>query len=137
MKSVKLIKEQCVRIKDALPKLANIVKDPKPKNEAESLTTYKLENFEFVLVMIIWYKLLHAINIASKFFQVEIMDIDEAIKLLEALIWFFENYRESGFASAMDEAKQMTSEMEIELFYERCNIRRKMHFDKSGSQEVI
>ncbi|XP_022874211.1 zinc finger MYM-type protein 1-like [Olea europaea var. sylvestris] len=67
----------------------------------------------------------------------ENMDIDEAIKLLEALILFLENYRESEFANAMDEAKQIAVEMGIEVvFREKCNIRRKMQFDESGSEEV-
>ncbi|XP_022851453.1 zinc finger MYM-type protein 1-like [Olea europaea var. sylvestris] len=90
------------------------VEDPKTKSEAKSLATYELENFEFLLGMVIWYKLLHAFNTVSKFFQAENIDIDEAIKLLEALILFLENYGESGFASAMDEAKQIAVEMGIE-----------------------
>ncbi|XP_022842046.1 uncharacterized protein LOC111365742 [Olea europaea var. sylvestris] len=137
VKSVKPIKEQYVQIRDALLDLINIAKDPKTKSEAESLATHEPENFEFLLGMIIWYKLLHALNTVSKFFQAENMDIDEAIKLLEALILFLENYRESGFASAMDEAKQIGVEMGIEaVFQEKRNIRRKMQFDESGSEEV-
>ncbi|XP_022889134.1 zinc finger MYM-type protein 1-like [Olea europaea var. sylvestris] len=127
VENVKPIKEQSVQIRDALLDLANIAEDPKTKSEAESLATYELENFEFLLGMVIWYKLLHAFNTVSKFFQAENMDIDETIKLLEALILFLENYREFGFASAMDEAKQIAIEMGIEtVFREKRNIRRKM-----------
>ncbi|XP_022859067.1 zinc finger MYM-type protein 1-like, partial [Olea europaea var. sylvestris] len=108
VESIKPIKEQSVQIRDALLDSASIVEDPKTKREAESLAIYELENFEFLLGIVIWYKLLHAINTVSKFFQTENMDINEAIKLLQALISFLEDYRESGFASAMDEAKQMT-----------------------------
>ncbi|XP_022889269.1 uncharacterized protein LOC111404737 [Olea europaea var. sylvestris] len=60
------------------------------------------------------YKLVNAINTVSKFFQAKDMDIDEIIKLLRALILFLEKYREYGFISAIDEAKQMASEMGIE-----------------------
>ncbi|XP_022850565.1 uncharacterized protein LOC111372440 [Olea europaea var. sylvestris] len=82
-----------------------VQKDSKTKSEAESLAIYELENFEFLLGMVIWYKLLHTINTVSTFFQAENMDIDEAIKCLQALILFLKKYRETGFSSAMDEAK--------------------------------
>ncbi|XP_022883344.1 zinc finger MYM-type protein 1-like [Olea europaea var. sylvestris] len=137
VESVKPIKEQSVQIRDALLDLANIVEDPKTKSEAESLAIYELENFEFLLGIVIWYKLLYAINTVSKFFQAENMDINEAIKLLQALISFLEDYRDSGFASAMDEAKQMANEMGIEaVFQKRRSIRRKKQFDESGTEEV-
>ncbi|XP_022843386.1 zinc finger MYM-type protein 1-like [Olea europaea var. sylvestris] len=137
VESVQPIKEQSVQIRDTLLDLANIVEDPKTKSEAESFAIYELENFEFLLGIVIWYKLLHAINTVNKFFQAENMDINEAIKLLQALISFLEDYRESGFASAMDEAKQMASEMGIEaVFQKRRSIRRKKQFDESGTEEV-
>ncbi|XP_022858956.1 zinc finger MYM-type protein 1-like [Olea europaea var. sylvestris] len=137
VESVKPIKEQSVQIRYALLDLASIVEDPKTKREAESLAIYELENFEFLLGIVIWYKLLHAINTVSKFFQAENMDINEAIKLLQALISFLEDYRESGFASAMDEAKQMASKMGIEaVFQKKRSIRRKKQFDESGTEEI-
>ncbi|XP_022872736.1 uncharacterized protein LOC111391718 [Olea europaea var. sylvestris] len=46
--------------------------------------------------------------------RVKNMDINEAIKFLQALILFLEYYKETGFASTMDKAKQMASEMGIE-----------------------
>ncbi|XP_022856631.1 uncharacterized protein LOC111377737 [Olea europaea var. sylvestris] len=50
--------------------------------------------------------------------KTENMDINETIKLLQALIKFLGDYRESEFASAMDDAKQMASEMGIEVYLE-------------------
>ncbi|XP_075515349.1 uncharacterized protein LOC142549989 [Primulina tabacum] len=67
VESVKPIKEQIAQIRDALYDLANDSEDPKTKSEAESLALYELENFEFLLGVVIWYKLLHAINTVSNF----------------------------------------------------------------------
>ena len=52
VESVRPIKEQTV--------LVNTSKYPKTKSETESLTTYELQNFEFLLGMVIWYKLLQS-----------------------------------------------------------------------------
>ncbi|XP_024195635.1 zinc finger MYM-type protein 1-like [Rosa chinensis] len=138
VESVKPIKEQTSQIRDALVDLANTSEDPKTKSEAESLVTHELENFEFLLGMVIWYQLLYAINTVSKFLQAENMDIDAALKELKGLILFLEEYRESGLDMAMDEAKQMASELGIEaVFREKRIIRRKKQFDDSGSDEVM
>ncbi|XP_022850862.1 uncharacterized protein LOC111372705 [Olea europaea var. sylvestris] len=109
--------EQTAQIREALLDLAESNEDPKVKSEAESL--------------------LHAVNIVSKFLQTESMDIDHAIDLLQGLVLFFEDYREIGFAVAMDEATKKANEMGIEaVFTEKRIIRRKKHFDESGSDEV-
>ncbi|XP_073151891.1 uncharacterized protein [Henckelia pumila] len=109
VESVKPIKEQTSQIRDALYELANKSEDPKMKSEAESLALHELENFEFLLGVVIWYKLLYAINTVSKFLQSENMDIDVAVKLLEGIILFLEEFREDGYDKAMVEAKEMAS----------------------------
>ncbi|XP_022856456.1 uncharacterized protein LOC111377560 [Olea europaea var. sylvestris] len=53
----------CGKHKDALLDLAESNEDPKVKSEAESLATHELQNFEFLFGIIIWYRLLHAVNI--------------------------------------------------------------------------
>ncbi|CAA2984694.1 zinc finger MYM-type 1-like [Olea europaea subsp. europaea] len=137
VESVKPIIEQTAQIRDALLDLAESNEYPKVKSEAESLATYELQNFEFLLGMVIWYKLLHAVNIVSKFLQTESMDINHAIDLLQGLISFLEDYKEIGFAIAMDEATKKTNEMGIEaVFTEKRIIQRKRQFDESVSDEV-
>ncbi|XP_022870548.1 zinc finger MYM-type protein 1-like [Olea europaea var. sylvestris] len=90
VESVKPIMKQTAQIRDALLDLVESNENPKVKNEAESLTTHELQNFEFLLSMIIWYRLLHAVNIVSKFLQTKSMDIDHAIDLLQGLVSFLE-----------------------------------------------
>ncbi|XP_022877046.1 zinc finger MYM-type protein 1-like [Olea europaea var. sylvestris] len=114
VESVKPIMEQTAQIRDALLDLAESNEDPKVKSEAESLATHELQNFEFLFGMIIWHRLLHAVNIVSKFLQTKSMDIDHAIDLLQGLVSCLEEYREIGFAIAKDEVTKKASEMGIE-----------------------
>ncbi|XP_075486429.1 uncharacterized protein LOC142526039 [Primulina tabacum] len=106
--------EQTAQIRDALYDLANDSEDPKTKSDAESLALYELENFEFLL------------------------DIDVAIKLLQGIVLFLEEFREDGYDKAMVIAKEMACEMGIEaVFREKHVIRRKKQFGESNSEEVI
>ncbi|XP_028097893.1 uncharacterized protein LOC114297633 [Camellia sinensis] len=137
IESVKAIRYQAPQIRDALIQLEKEADDPNTKCEAESLVTSEIENFEFLLGMIIWHNLLFAVNSVSKTFQAEDMHIDVAIHQLKGLITFLEKYRETGFLEAMIEAKEVAIEMEIEpTFRERRVIRRKKHFNENVSEEV-
>ncbi|XP_073129581.1 uncharacterized protein [Henckelia pumila] len=128
VESVKPIKYQTSKIREALIDLANTSNDSKIKSETEGLTSFELENFEFLTGMIIWYKLLYEINIVSKFLQLENKDIDVAInrQLKDRRISFLQEFRESGFDQALVEAEHIASEMGIEpIFREKRIIRRK------------
>ncbi|XP_028124944.1 zinc finger MYM-type protein 1-like [Camellia sinensis] len=138
IESVKAIRYQAPQIRDALIQLEKEADDPNTKCEAESLVTFEIENFEFLLGMIIWRNLLFAVNSVSKTFQAEDMHIDVAIHQLKGLITFLEKYRETGLLEAMIEAKEVAIEMEIKpTFRERRVIRRKKHFDENVSEEVM
>lgn len=68
IESVKAIRYQTPQIKEALLKLLETSDDAKTKSEAESLTN-ELENFEFLIGMIIWHEILSGINMVSKILQ--------------------------------------------------------------------
>ncbi|XP_028067387.1 uncharacterized protein LOC114270161 [Camellia sinensis] len=137
IESVKAIRYQAPQIRDALIDLANISEDPKTKCEAECLATHEIENFEFLVGMVIWHNLLFAINLVSKTFENEDMHIDVAINQLKGLITFLERYREIGFLEAVIEAKEVATAMDIEpVFHEQLVIRRKKRFDENVSEEV-
>ena len=56
--------------------------------DAESLVEHEIENFEFLLGMVIGYNILAAINGVSKLLQTQDMQIDVAIEQLKGLISF-------------------------------------------------
>ncbi|KAL5578404.1 hypothetical protein UlMin_020103 [Ulmus minor] len=118
---VKAIRFQASKIRDALLELAKVSKDPKIKSESECLAIYELENFEFLLGMIIWYDTLFAINPVSRNLQHEDMHIEIAMDQLKGLISFFERYRDNGFTNAMIPHK----------------IRRKKQFDENNNNDII
>ncbi|XP_020255435.1 zinc finger MYM-type protein 1-like [Asparagus officinalis] len=93
LESVKAIRFQAPDIRDALIYLASSSEDSKTKSDVECLATYEIENFEFLLGMVIWFDILNAINKISKIMQSEDMKVDVAIDLLRGLIFFFESYR--------------------------------------------
>ena len=131
IESVKAIRYQAPKSRDALLDLAEASDDPKIKSEAKCLAEYELEDFEFLLGMIIWYDILHAINLVSKSLQSKDMHIDVALDQLKDLVSYFKSYRENGFTSAMISAKEIANEMGVKSqFRERRVIRRKRQFDE-------
>jgi len=65
------------------------------------------------------------------------MHIDVVIDHLRGLITYLKNYRENGFASALESTKEMTIEMDIEpKFNEKHKIHRKKYFDDIISNEI-
>ena len=90
------------------------------------MATYELENFKFLLGMIIWYDILFVINEGSKNLQHQDMHIDIVMDQLKGLVSFFEKYRKNGFTYAMITTKEVAKEMEIKpKFCEKRVIRRK------------
>ena len=101
--------ENCIKsvkaIRNALFELVEISDDRKIKSEVDSLATYELENFEFLLGMNIWYDILFVVNSVSKNLQSKDMCIGEAIEQLKDLLSLFEKYRENEFENALISSK--------------------------------
>ncbi|XP_019184961.1 PREDICTED: zinc finger MYM-type protein 1-like, partial [Ipomoea nil] len=124
VESVKAIRYQVSDIREALLQVADTDGDSKIQSEAKSLATNELSNFEFLLVTIIWFEILSMVNIVSKQLQTKDMLLD--------------NYRENGFSTAMDIAKEIVTELEIEpVFPQKRKIRRKRQFDESADDTSL
>jgi hypothetical protein len=67
-------------IREALFQVSDTDNDEIISNEANSLETNELGNFESVVSIIIWYEVLFAINLVSKQLQEKDMLIDIAIE---------------------------------------------------------
>ena len=139
IESVKAIVTQAPEIVEALYKLVDEETDIKIKSEATCLAEYELGRFDFILGMVIWYHILAKVNNLSKQLQSETMRIDDAMMGVRALIEFFEDYREHGFEKALDCARSIASDLEIEpVFVEKKNkrkITKKRHFDEMNVVE--
>ncbi|KAL6530683.1 hypothetical protein OROGR_014543 [Orobanche gracilis] len=131
VESVKAIRFQMLDIREALLQVAENEYDSKIRSEANSLAKYELGDFEFLISIIIWFDILCVVNLVSKHLQSSDTLIDVAIEKIKRLISFFERYRESGFYDALDTAKKIALEMNIDPnFPQRREIRRKKFFDE-------
>ncbi|CAN0912413.1 Zinc finger MYM-type protein 1 [Linum grandiflorum] len=131
VESVKAIRFQILEVREGLLQVGDVDKDPKIRSEANSLAQNELGDFEFIVSLVIWYEILYAVNLVSKYLQSKDMLIDDAIVKVKGLISFFEKYRENGFEKALEQAKEIFIKMEVDpVFPQRREIRRKRHFDK-------
>ncbi|CAN6690847.1 unnamed protein product [Malus baccata var. baccata] len=136
IESVKAIKSQVAQVRNALFQLVEITENPQLSRDAECLASGELSSFDFVLSLVIWYDILLKINMVNTKLQSEDMRLDVAVKALEALVTFFENYRETGFASAMSDAKEIALDSEIDpVFQTKRHRPRKRHHDEVDGNE--
>ncbi|XP_047312462.1 zinc finger MYM-type protein 1-like [Impatiens glandulifera] len=132
IESVRAIKNQVVEFRDALVELSITEKhDQIGRIEAKGLWRSTLEDFEFLISLCIWYKLLDKVNRVSKLLQQEDMEIDDAITRLKELIIYFENVRECGFEDLMEEARTLAHKVGIDpVFVQKRVSRRPKKFDE-------
>ncbi|XP_021843059.2 uncharacterized protein [Spinacia oleracea] len=137
--SVKAIRSQMSSFREALLEVSELTEiDSKIQSEAKSLAENELGDFEFLISIVVWFEILSAINIVSKLLQSKDMLIDVAMDKIKGLILFFEGYRETGFYNALENAKEIALDLNIDpVFPERRIIRRKRQFDENSSTPSV
>ncbi|KAG5868807.1 hypothetical protein JTB14_026125 [Gonioctena quinquepunctata] len=125
VESVKAVRYQALAIRDALLEVAQTTNDPMIKSESESLALNHLENFEFIVSLVIWYDLLFAVNHVSNILQSINMRLDVAVDGLEGLTKFLKKYRDTGFNSAITDAKEIAEILEVNPEFTQSRIRKK------------
>ncbi|PWA91074.1 zinc finger MYM-type protein 1 [Artemisia annua] len=129
VESVKAIKLQLVDVREALLEVGEKDNDDATASAANSLAEKELGDLEFVVSIVIWYQLLREVNIVSKKLQLKDMHLDIAIKEIHRLIQYFKDYREIGYSKAIEEAKEIASELGIDpIFPQKRLIQRKKQF---------
>ncbi|KAK9757274.1 hypothetical protein RND81_01G153200 [Saponaria officinalis] len=132
--SVKAKRFQIVEFQEVLLDIAEVDNDGKIRSEAKSLAMNELGSFEFLVSIIIWYEILYFVNEVSKQLQSKNMVIDVAILQINALISSFEKYRETGFSKAMEAARHIAKDINIDpSFPKRRERHRKKHFDENSN----
>ncbi|GKC13724.1 zinc finger MYM-type protein 1-like protein [Tanacetum coccineum] len=135
VESVKAIRFHISEIREALLQVAENDNDSKIKSESKSLATNELGDFEFIVAIVIWFEILSIVNLVSKKLQSDDTLIDVAIKEVERLIHFFVEFRNTGFVKAIDIAKEIAVEMDIDpVFPQKRVIRRKKQFDENSAE---
>ncbi|GJS01353.1 zinc finger MYM-type protein 1-like protein [Tanacetum coccineum] len=117
VESVKAIRFQISHIREALLQVAETDNDSLIQSQAKSLATNELGDFEFLVAIVIWFEILYAVNLVNKKLQSNDMLIDIAIKEVKGLISFFEEFREMGLSKAINDAKEIAVEMDIDLVF--------------------
>ncbi|XP_071723334.1 uncharacterized protein [Rutidosis leptorrhynchoides] len=121
--SVKAMRLQMVDKREVLLEESDSDNDSLIRSEVKSLANNELGDFEFMVVIVIWYDLLHAINLVSKKLQLKYMLVCDAI----------ENVKDSN---AIEAVKGLAMEMEIDpIFSQRHKIKRKIQFDETLDDE--
>nr|TKW40962.1 hypothetical protein SEVIR_1G281800v2 [Setaria viridis] len=99
IKSVQAMRFQTPQIRSALIALEKAsIDDPMAGSECQFLVS-ALENFEFLVGLVIWHDILFSINKVSKKLQAKIVSIDDTLKHIEGVISYFKKYRDEGFTS--------------------------------------
>lgn len=139
IESVKAVRFQTAKIQEALLKLSESDDDDSDRGLAKTFAIGKIggiSSIEFILSLVIWYDILNVVNVVSKTLQSEDMLIDIAMKQIEGLIKYFEDYRNTGFADTMIKAKEIATEMGVDHeFYVPRKITRKIFFDETRDVE--
>ena len=134
----KLSKFQLLDIREALIQVSEKDNDSVIQSQAKSLATNELGDFEFIAAIVIWFEILNRVNLVSKKLQSDDMLINVAMTEVQDLISFFKEFRVSGFSNAVDVAKQIAIEMDINpLFIQKRVIHRKRQFDEDPVEEDV
>jgi hypothetical protein len=114
IKSVKAIRSQALELRDALIEISNNSKEDVVMAEAKGLCKNALKDFEFLISLYIWYKILEKVNWVSQVFQKEEIDLENVIIKIKELILFFEKLKEDGFLDLMEEGRELARKVDID-----------------------
>ncbi|XP_073470341.1 zinc finger MYM-type protein 1-like [Aquarana catesbeiana] len=138
VESVKAVRYQLKEIAECLEEMAQKNADPAFCSECNSLKE-EILSYEFVLSLIVWYEILVKINLISKVWQKSCMQLDTAVKHLEAFLCWLKEYRQNGHSnSAIATAREIAEEMDIPREFRQFRIRRtKRMFDYECPDEAV
>lgn len=84
--------------------------DPAVSSEVKSLVMH-MEEFSFLVCLIVWHDLLFEVNLVSKTLQGKTTDISLAANQLKKCIEFVEKFQDSGLNDSITKAKDIAIEL--------------------------
>ena len=116
-----------------------LLSDTEPKDRSDAKKLYEvLGSFDFIFGMVIWHDILFAVNTVSKKLQSPSMCIESTIQQIEGIHTYFQTYRNEGFASSLNIAKEIASELDVEpSFPVKRRASKKKQFDEIECEEAI
>jgi hypothetical protein len=138
IKSVRAIRYQAPQLRLVLSYLCE-ARDSEASTKSDAKKLFELlDNFEFILGMVIWHDILFAVDNVSKKLQSPSMCIDSALQQIEGIMQYFKNYRSEGFESSLKIVEGLAIEMGVQPFFPvKCQGIRKKQFDESDYSEEI
>jgi hypothetical protein len=103
---VQAVRYQYVEVRDALIELNEKTDDPQTVSDAHSLVN-QMEDFSFLVCLLVWHDLLFEINIISKSLQGKAkgVSVSDAVKKFNNCLDFLDKFRVSGYNNAVISAK--------------------------------
>lgn len=114
--SVKAVRYQLSNVCDALQNLRESNTDCGLVSECQSLE-HELTTFDFVVSLVVWYDILVKIHNISKVWQNVNMHLDVAVRHVESFVQWLDEYRVSGFTSALVTAREVAEEAGIDQIF--------------------
>ncbi|XP_038647484.1 uncharacterized protein LOC119963047 [Scyliorhinus canicula] len=98
--------------------------DPAMRHEAETLVT-QIEDYSFLVMMNVWYDVLGRVNVVSKTMQNTSVELSTAVSLMNSVTDYFIDYRANGYEKALESAKELATELDVEPIFRSKRISRK------------
>lgn len=93
--AVQAVRYQYVEVRDALVELGDKIDDPQTASEAKSLID-QLEDFSFIVTLILWNEILFEVNLISKSIQGKEVHISDCSEKFNKCLEFLNIFRENG-----------------------------------------
>ena len=124
--SVRAVKNRFIDVLKVLTRITLESKDPKERADAVALKAH-LNRFEFILMIIIWERILTSINLASKELQKVNLDLSVSVKLLSMALEELKYLRES-WNEVLGEAHTIAQRWGIPACFKSRRIRKTKRF---------
>ena len=136
IESVKAVRYQLSEIIDALEELSRKTDDSLIASECDSLSE-DLSSYEFIISLVTWHDILYNVNLISKIWQQEDIDLSITVEHLKAFTDWIKEYRLIGCESMLVTANSMAEEYNIPKVFKEVRRRgRRRQFNYESIDEI-